>query len=573
VLGALPDIQWGDLATWFLSLISSFALIAAVIAGRYTAKAYRAQVDRDDRDNEDRLEQEHLRLREQAALVSTWIEYPINRPDGTVALAARVRNGSQTPVYQAQLTIVNIHNADQTVERSIPVIPPANEPQMFEYPAPDQNDVPEDSLAFRAELSFTDSVGNRWSRDLQGRLVNLEERLRVWADELRTPVLARFASQFAEPLGVRVESREVLLGDIQPSLTTAGQPGQPPVPDLVVGAHDWIGNLAARRVLDPIPLTERRRTAFVPLAIDAMTYQGVGYGIPYAMENVALFRNTTLVPNPPASFEELVEIGIALRSRGAVSTVLSVPIGATGNAYHFHPLFTAAGGPPLPVGADPGELDPSQPADLGFASPQSLAAFQRIAELGERGTRVLSTKAPSEIAVFARGDAPFLITGPWALAEINKSKVPYAISPIPAFAGLGPARPLVGVAALFIPRGGANRHVAHDFLLNYLTRTDLAMALFAAEPRPPALNLALERLAGDPVITAFAAAGADGVPMPSWPETRDLYGLIGQAEAEVIRGAKVEDKVAGLAREVADLMSRGSRLPRQRGGDSQVPVA
>jgi arabinogalactan oligomer/maltooligosaccharide transport system substrate-binding protein len=297
------------------------------------------------------------------------------------------------------------------------------------------------------------------------------------------------------------------------------------------------------------------------------------------MENVALLRNLDLVPEAPTTFEELVEVGLALRQRGQVSIVLSVPIGAGGDAYHFHPLYTAAGGPPLPIGADPGERDPSVPADLGFSSPASIEAFTRLAELGERGrqvlTRTVSTgprAALSEVGVFAKGLAPFLISGPWSLSEINKAGVRYAISPIPAFAGLGPARVLVGVSALFVPRRGQNRQMAHDFLLNYLTRTDLALALFRAESRPPALNLAVERLGADPVVTAFAAAAADGVPMPSWPEAADLFSLIGRAEASIIGGAPVEATASSLSREVSDLMTRRIPRPRASGSDRPQPV-
>ena len=552
---------------WVSAVISAAALVAAAIAIRIGAKALRQQRVREAAEQRER---DRPRLREQAALVSTWIEYPGPASDeDTIVIGARVRNGSQTPVYQARLTMLNVHDADKTVEHLIPVIPPGSDPTFYQYGPTEPHRVIDDSLAIKAELVFTDSSGERWARDKHGRLVQLVDTLRLWADGLRTPVLRPFAENFSEPLGIRVTPRRISIGDLQPELLEAHRDEKGTVPDLVVGVHDWIGNLVRDNVLDPIYLSEQRRQAFQPLAINAVTYQGRGYGIPYAMENVALFRNTVLVPEAPQTFEELVEVGLELRRRGQITVVLSVPIGPTGDAYHFHPLFTAAGGPALPIGADPGERDPSAAADLGFSSPASIAAFTRIAELGERGRQVISRTAPSEIEVFTKGKAAFVITGPWALAQINKSKVPYEITPIPAFAGLGPARVLVGVSALFIPRRGPNRQVAHDFLLNYLTRTDLALSLFEAENRPPALNLAAERL-GDShkVITAFAAAATSGVPMPSWPESIELFGLIGKAEAAVVGGAPVESTVASLAREVQSLMTRGP-IPRPRTGEAE----
>ena len=95
----------------------------------------------------------------------------------------------------------------------------------------------------------------------------------------------------------------------------------------MVGAHDWIGNLVQNGAVDPVQLTEAQLAAFPQIAIDAVTFGGQIYGVPYALENVALFRNTDLAPEAPATIEELVETGSSLQADGKTSEILCLQVG------------------------------------------------------------------------------------------------------------------------------------------------------------------------------------------------------------------------------------------------------
>ena len=50
--------------------------------------------------------------------------------------------------------------------------------------------------------------------------------------------------------------------DLQTQFVTASQAGTGP--DLVMGAHDWIGNLVQNGAIDPIPMTDTQKAAFLP---------------------------------------------------------------------------------------------------------------------------------------------------------------------------------------------------------------------------------------------------------------------------------------------------------------------
>ena len=56
---------------------------------------------------------------------------------------------------------------------------------------------------------------------------------------------------------------------------------------------------------------------FSEVAVQAFTYEGQTYGLPYAVENIALVRNTDLVPDAPATFEEMVQIATDYKAEHA----------------------------------------------------------------------------------------------------------------------------------------------------------------------------------------------------------------------------------------------------------------
>ena len=116
-------------------------------------------------------------------------------------------------------------------------------------------------------------------------------------------------------------------------------------PDIVVGAHDWIGELSTNGVLEP--LRSPTRTSSRRWPIEAFTYDGTLYGVPYAVENIALIRNTDLVPEAPATFEEMVQIATDYKAQypdDPTQLGIAVQVGAEGDPYHFQPILSAFGG-------------------------------------------------------------------------------------------------------------------------------------------------------------------------------------------------------------------------------------
>jgi arabinogalactan oligomer / maltooligosaccharide transport system substrate-binding protein len=80
---------------------------------------------------------------------------------------------------------------------------------------------------------------------------------------------------------------------------------------------------------------------FDPVAIEAFTYNGQLYGVPYAVESVALIYNRDLVPEPPQTWEELKEIARDLQESWQVDQGYVLQ---QADAYHFNPILTGFGG-------------------------------------------------------------------------------------------------------------------------------------------------------------------------------------------------------------------------------------
>ena len=79
-----------------------------------------------------------------------------------------------------------------------------------------------------------------------------ETALVIWADDTRAPILQEVGTAFSEEFGVDVVVQEMGFGDIRDQLKVAGPAGEGP--DIIIGAHDWLGELVVNGMLAPLDL-------------------------------------------------------------------------------------------------------------------------------------------------------------------------------------------------------------------------------------------------------------------------------------------------------------------------------
>ncbi|QSB04271.1 sugar ABC transporter substrate-binding protein [Natronoglycomyces albus] len=371
--------------------------------------------------------------------------------------------------------------------------------------------------------------------------VDFGSSLTIWADETRTPILQEYTEKFQEEYGVNVTIQEHA-DELRETYVTATEQGQGP--DILVGAHDWAGELARDGMVSPLQLTDSQREQFDPSTLDAFTIDGNAYAVPYATENIALIRNTDLAPDAPETFEEMIEVGQDLVDAGEVDHPLAIPVSTNGDPYHGFPLFSSFGGYLFGTD-DEGNFDTT---DIGIDSPGGIAAFEKFAQLGEEGILTTSMGGDNTIPFFAEGDAPFLISGPWALGDAAAGGINYEVSAIPGFEGEGPAAPFLGVQGFYLSSKAENEVFAMEFLTNFVIDEELQLLLAEAGGRLPAHTGAAEAFAADnPDLEGFAAAGEFAIPMPNIPEMNAIWEPFGRAQANAIDASVDGDEAASTA--------------------------
>ncbi len=357
-------------------------------------------------------------------------------------------------------------------------------------------------------------------------------KLVIWADDTRTPVLRDLAAQFKDATGVKIEVVEIAYDNIRGQFITAAPTGQGP--DIIVGAHDWVGELAANGLLEPINFGSKL-AEFSPVAVQAFSYGGQNYGVPQGTENIAIIYNKALVSQPPRTWDELLNFARLITDPTKPMYALVFQNGP--DPYHWFPMLSANGGYIFGTNAD-GSLNP---CDVGLATPGAIHGATLFAQMIEEGLLPAGVSWDTMRALFFGGNAAMVISGPWLVADTKAAGIDYGIAPIPAILGpdghtYGTPRPFIGVQGFMVSAFSQNKVLAVDFLLNYLATTDVMLALYARNPRPPAHLPTFALVASDPDIAAFGAQGAFGIPMPNIPEMASVWGAWADAQSLIANG-------------------------------------
>lgn len=352
--------------------------------------------------------------------------------------------------------------------------------------------------------------------------------LTVWVDADRARALEDVAKTFQTEKGVKVNLVVKDYGKIRDEFTAQVPTGKGP--DITIGGHDWIGAFVKDGIVAPVELGDKAAD-FEDVTVEAVSYDGKIYGLPYAIENIAILRNTALADSTPATFDEMIAQG------QAAGTEYPFVVGLDPQAsdpYHLYPFQTSFGNSVFARNAD-GSYDASQ-LTIGDESGQAFAAW--LVSQGDTGTKVLNLNLSGDLAkeAFNAGKAPYFLSGPWNVADAQTAGIDVSVDAIPS-AGGQDAQPFAGVQAFFLSAKSNNALIANEFLVNYIGTPDVQTALFEAGGRPPALSASFEAAQSDPIIAGFATVGANAVPMPSIPEMGSVWDDWGKTEAALIKGS------------------------------------
>lgn len=403
---------------------------------------------------------------------------------------------------------------------------------------------------FAAACSSGDSGDDATDGDTDGGdateepAVRGDEELVIWTDNVKLAAVQAVAEKFAADNGITVGVQA--LTDTRTSFLTANAAGNGP--DVVAGAHDWIGQLVQNGAIDPLQLSPSDLDGYAETAVQATTYDGQLYGLPYGVEAIALYCNTEYAPDTYSSLDDVIAAGQAAVDAGSVEVQLSQPVGNDGDPYHMEPIYTSAGGYLFGQNAD-GTYNAD---DLGVGKPGSIEAAKKIGSLGESGSNVLrrSISGDNSQALFNEGNAACMISGPWALNDVRASGIDYTVQPIPGFAGMNPAVPFMGAQAFYVASNGLNKSFAQEFVTNGLNNVEAMTTLYEEANLVPAL-LAVRDGITDEDTLKFAAAADGGAPMPAIPAMAEVWTPLGQAYSAIVGGSDPETSITQAGQTIA----------------------
>jgi arabinogalactan oligomer / maltooligosaccharide transport system substrate-binding protein len=376
--------------------------------------------------------------------------------------------------------------------------------------------------------------------------------LRIWTDKDRRADIERIANAWASSRGVEVVVVQKEFGDIRDGLKTVAAES---APDVVIGAHDWTGQLAADGSIVSLNFKKSVKKLFPKYALDAFSYAGRQYGTPVALENIGLVVNTRLaaVPKSWADFEKRA---LAFKAKSPDNLAIAVPQAPAGDTYHMYPFFSGLGGYIFGK-AKNGALSAQK---IGVAN----KTFMKNAPLIDKWNRegLINSKINYDVAknAFLKGQAAYWITGPWEADALKTSGLSFRIVQLPKIKFR--SVPFLGVQGFMVTRFAAGHGVgslAKDLVGAYIARTASQKALAAANNRFPA-NLAAGKQVNDGVLAQFGRAGKGGIPMPNIPQMASVWEETNAAWLKSTKGAgatPARTAFATAARNIANKIASG----------------
>ncbi|MDI3212766.1 extracellular solute-binding protein [Arthrobacter sp. AL12] len=210
----------------------------------------------------------------------------------------------------------------------------------------------------------------------------------MWVDAERSPALKDITAKFQADTGIEVKHVVKDFAAARDDFITQVPTGKGP--DLIVGPHDWVGKFVLNGVIAPVELGDKT-SGFQDSAVKAMTFNGSVYGVPYAIENIALLRNTDMVPAAAKTFDEVISNGKKAVADGKATFPFLVGMDPSqGDPYHLYPRQASMGSQVFGLAAD-GGYDPKQ---LLIGDAAGVEFAKKLAAWGDAGEKIINSNRP-----------------------------------------------------------------------------------------------------------------------------------------------------------------------------------
>ncbi|QPH52763.1 maltose/maltodextrin ABC transporter substrate-binding protein MalE [Pontivivens ytuae] len=357
-----------------------------------------------------------------------------------------------------------------------------------------------------------------------------DDTLTIWTGANRDrDALLEATAAFTEDLGIEVVV-EVVDPDLPQKFQQAAATGDGP--DIVMWAHDRFGEWASGGLIQPVAPGAAWADGILPVAMEAVRFDGNTWGYPISVEAATLIYNRDLIETPPASFEEIA--GLDIEGQKILwdynNTYFTMPMLMAGGGYAFQKVD--------------GSYDGSE---TGVNTDGAIAGAQVLKSLFDDGVMPQGVDYGVMDGAMNNGEVAMVLNGPWAWGGFKDSGIDFAVAPIPTVAG-ETAPPFLGVLALGVNAATPNADLAVELIENYLA-TDEGLAVWNQNDALGALaDMSAAEAQEDPLVSGMLEVAADGVPMPSNPEMGAFWAAMAPALTNITSGtATPEDALNDAA--------------------------
>ncbi len=365
----------------------------------------------------------------------------------------------------------------------------------------------------------------------------------VGSPNLFTQIKSR-ADAYTAATGTPIDIQTVPDADFRARMSAAAPGGEGPD---VFGpvAHDWLGEFVVQQIALPIPAGAIDTPEdFTAASMQLSSVDGQLYGAPMEVESVALIYNADLVPTPPTTWDELVQMSNGLRNGETYG--FGFPLL---EQYHEAGFFLGFGSY---IFGYPNQTWDTN--DIGLNNPGGVEAARFLRDMywldmPDMPDVVIDRANMHGVieGMTEAGQVAMTINGPWRINPLATAGVNYGVALLPTLPNGQPMKPFVGVQSMLVSAYSEKQEAALDFI-NFMSGTDSLAAVFAADRKVPARISAqqVESVASDPWIETWARQAELGQPMPNVPAMSRVFTLWGGIMDAIIPTNAPDDQIQGF---------------------------
>jgi len=349
------------------------------------------------------------------------------------------------------------------------------------------------------------------------------EKLIVWEDVGRASTIATAVKDFETIYDCKVEVREKPMYHQVELLEKQGPKGEGP--DVVVLASDMVGVAKDKNLITPVHFMQVETNQYLPNSIASVTFDGELYSVPKTIETLIVFYNKDLLPDPPETLEEYVDLSKKMRKKGKYGLLAKWDL--------FYTTYALMHG----YGAYIFRTDNDGTINLNSYGLDTPGAVESLKVLRKMSNNDLVYDYLSGIdgynrmyELFTSKKALAVINGPWAIEDYLKAGINFGITTLPNLPNGNPMAGFLGTKGYSISKWSTHKELAEDFL-RFLNEHKYALLRYKESRQIPPIISVLQdpSLANDDLIQVIAQQSVQAVNMPSIPEMSYVWSAMDKA--------------------------------------------